>query len=282
MPTSHTASPENWAWIRVAGAAGVAAASLWLTPLSVVAFAGVVLVALSLPKLPRGRQRVAWALLGVSAVASVAGLTRFAIDRAIAGIAEGGQAAAGKSALWRLREVLLAQDGMRKEAYWDPDGDGVGSAALIAALAAKQPLRSQHLLPRPLLNYRFKEVVPTRFGPAIRVAGHLIQVCLPRAGGGWTAEPGDPVDEELAERRWVAYAWPADVGVDVRSTYFIDEHDRILILESPVDRFRGGANPPPCDAADGSDPTLHWKAWKNKQPRQSLPGLPGDAPGRNP
>ena len=270
-PTPRSAT-ERWAWIRVAAATTLATASLWLTPLSVVSFTVVLLVALSLPRLSPRRKWVAWTSLGLAAAASVTGLTRFALDRAMAGIAEGGQRAAGKSALWRLREVLLAQDGMRKEALWDPDGDGVGSAALIATLAAKQPLRGERPLTRPLLNYRFKEVIPTRLGPAIRVAGHLIIVCLPRAGGGWTARPGDEVDDELAERRWVAYAWPADVGVDVTSTSFIDEHDRILILESPTDRFRGGDRPPPCDAALRTDATLRWKPWKNKQPRQTLPG----------
>jgi hypothetical protein len=86
-------------------------------------------------------------------VASAAGLLRFAMTKAMTGIAEGGQRAASKSALWRLREVLLAEDAVRKGALVDVDGDGIGEARLIDELAGVAGPGRAAL---NLLNYQFK------------------------------------------------------------------------------------------------------------------------------
>jgi hypothetical protein len=206
-----------------------------------------------------------------AAVASVTALTRFALTKAIAGITEGGQRAASRSALWRLREVVIAEDAVRKAGLRDPDRDGIGSALLINELAGNSPVRGQSRLEPPLLNYRFRQRAATPLGDAVRIASHFFIVCLPTPSGGWTAEAGVPVDDERAERRFVAYAWPADGEVDVGGVYHIDEHERMLVYDESGEKYRGASSPPQCDAALGKHRNK-WRPWEGKEPRRTLPG----------
>jgi hypothetical protein len=190
------------------------------------------------------------------------------------GIVEGGQSAAAHSALWRLRELVIAEDALRKEGDVDPDGDHVGSAALVSALAGRAPLRAGKPPREALLNYAFAKSAETSLGPAAFVEGYLLVVCLPKVGGGFTARPEDTVDDEAAERRYLAYAWPSESAAGMKTAFFTDEHERILVLDpKPTEPapYLGGAHPPACDAALGTD-GLPWTAWKNKKPRERLPG----------
>ena len=97
-------------------------------------------------------------------------------------------------------------------------------------------------------------------------------VCLPGAAGGLTARPTDPVNEELAERRFIAYAWPVAAGGGPMHAFAIDEHERILVFdnagESGQPRYASPNFPPPCDAALSGA----WKPWRGKKPRATLPG----------
>jgi hypothetical protein len=247
-------------------------ASWFLPPLSVVAIVLTLVGIVSVPPLPAAQRRFVYGGLVLGGAVATVTLVRFVATAAMRGIVEGGQRAASDSALWKLREVLLAEDAMRKSAFIDPDGDRVGSADMINALAGNQPLRTGRRLEAPLLNYRFRETIDTGRGPAVHVGSHLFIVCLPRAGGGFTTHPDEPVDDELAERRFVAYAWPADGVTGIDKVFFIDEHERILYLDSPHHAYRGAASAPPCDAAL-VDPSA-WKPWKDKKPRSRLPGDP--------
>ncbi|HVW28233.1 MAG TPA: hypothetical protein VHC69_22875 [Polyangiaceae bacterium] len=233
------------------------------------------LLALTTPWPGPGRARkIARTAVAVASASVAVGLARFAASKAMLGIVEGGQSATAFGALWKLREVVIAEDGLREMAPWDPDGDHVGSAALIGALAGSEPLRKTKRLDAPLLNYAFRVQTPTAIGPAARVEGYLIVVCLPKAGGGFTARPGEPVDDELAERRYVAYAWPSEAATGMTTAFFTDEHERILVLDPPrgaAAPYKGADRPPACDAALGKD-GHPWKPWKGKQPRKSLPG----------
>jgi hypothetical protein len=81
------------------------------------------------------------------------------------------------------------------------------------------------------------------------------------------------VDEEVAERRFVAYAWPAAPSGRIESAFFIDEHERILVsrnIEGTDPHYVGADFPPPCEAAlhDHSE----WQPWMSKKPRATLPG----------
>jgi len=246
-----------------------------LPPLAVPALVLTLIGALSFPAEARGRARlVGRVAMGVAALGSVVGLGRFAASKAMLGIVESGQSASAQSALWRLREVVLAEDAVRKTAPWDPDADGIGSASLIGGLVGTAPVRDDQRVKAPLLNYAFRGSVETPIGPATRVEGYLFIVCLPAKGGGFTARPGEPVDDELAERRFLAYAWPGGAARGMSTTFFTDEHERILVLDLPRGApalYFGKDRPPACNAALGAD-GAPWKAWKNKQARKTLPG----------
>jgi hypothetical protein len=253
----------------------IAVASAVYPPLAVPGVVATLLLGLATPWPEPGRARsMARAAITVAAISAGVGLVRFAASKAMLGIVEGGQSATAFGALWKLREVVLAEDGLRQTAPWDPDGDHVGSAALIGALAGSAPLRGTKRLDAPLLNYAFREQTPTAIGPAARVEGYLLIVCLPKVGGGFTARPEEPVDDEQAERRYVAYAWPSESAKGMTTVFFADEHERLLVLDPPrgaAPPYLGTDRPPACDAALGND-GLAWKPWKGKKPRSTLPG----------
>lgn len=257
------------------GLAAVAVLSVLVPPLAVPGVVVTLILGLSFPTSGGRIHRSGQVGLAVAVVGCLVGLGRFALSKAMLGIVEGGQSAAAHSALWRVREVVIAEDALRRNAAWDPDGDHVGSAALVSALAGKSGLRngSPPLSP-PLLNYAFREQVQTRIGPAMRVEGYLVIVCLPAQGGGFTARPGDAIDDERAERRYVVYAWPTELAEGMKTVFFTDEHEHILFYDPPASAkapYLGPDRPPACDAAPSGD-SLPWVVWKNKKPREKLPG----------
>jgi hypothetical protein len=246
---------------------GVALFALKLAPFLLV---GCFIAYVALPA-----QRPRWlslTTLGAGALALVAFL-RFLVVEAVPGIVEGGTRATQNAAISRLREIVFAEDSLRKTAEVDPDRDGVGSAGLLGELTAALGLRGGAPLKVPRLE-RYPAAVATPNGPAIEMGGYLFIVCLPRRGGGFTAEAGVPIDDELAERRFLAYAWPAADKRGLNMAYFVDEHERILVAsstqvgDSPA--RLGPAHPPACDEALSAKGA--WREWRHKKPRQSLPG----------
>ena len=233
----------------------------------------------------------------VGAVASFVGLGRFVVQEAAPGIVEAGQNAQARSAMYKLREIRLAQDGLRKTAAWDVDGDGIGSAGSLLELTAARPLRGKVSLPFPALPKRWQEVAKV-----VDVDGQALEVACFE---GYCFTIYVPDDDELAERRYVAYAWPeADNAVgrpkeplttragDPRDVLrgqvlFLDEHERILESGNQQGYF-GLTKVPAFDAAlpmssswevpvgfmggRGADGGT-WRAWKGKRP---LPSLAGD------
>jgi hypothetical protein len=263
-------TPAPW----LLGLVAITAASAAYPPLAVPGVVLTLILGLTLPWPSAGARAACVAAVTVAALSAAIGLVRFAASKAMLGIVEGGQSAAAYGALWKLREVVIAEDGLRETAPWDPDGDHVGSAALIGGLAGIAPLRGTKKLDTPMLNYAFRLEAPTAIGPAMRVEGYLLLVCLPTPDGGFTARPGDAVDDELAERRFVAYAWPSEAAKGMTTAFFTDEHESIRVLDPPrgtVAPYLGADRPPACDAALGKD-GLPWTAWKGKKPRKTLPG----------
>lgn len=224
--------------------------------------------------LPRERPRwllVSWAL---ASVLSFGAFVRFLIVEAMPGIVQAGTRASEDSAVSHLREILFAEDAVRRHppAVLDPDRDGIGAAARVEELTGRAPLRGTTPLVPPVLE-RYPVAVETRAGPAVELGGFLFIVCLPQAGGGWTAQNDVAVDEESAERHFAAYAWPAAAGRGMSTTFFIDEHENIRFLASPnaASAHIGPAGAPACDAALARD-AEQWQVWRNKKPRSSLPG----------
>lgn len=251
----------------------VALLSIWAHMIALFVVVIVIISTAALPKLEGAARRLLYGVHGLALAASLAGLVRFVIQDAVPGVVEAGDRAASKQAVAKLRGLLVAEDVLRRLHRVDPDGDGVGSAALIPELGGFVPLRKGKPLEAPLLNRELHRLVDTPLGQAAHGGAYLYLICLPRPGGGWTARPGEPVDEEQAERRWVGYAWPSAETHGLYETYFIDEHERILVFANNAPhepRYLGPEHPPSCDAAlNGKE---DWKVWKGKQPRDHLPG----------
>jgi hypothetical protein len=256
----------------LAGLLLVGAGAAAIPPLSVPAGVVVLILALSFPSARRFRVRF-YVAVGLAALGTLVGLVRFATSKAMLGIVETGQSITATTALSKLREIVSAEDAARRTAAWDPDHDGIGSAGLVGALAGAFPFRPGAPATPLVLNKYFQKQVETPIGPASLVDGYLFIVCLPTPSGDLTARPGDAVDDEFAERRFVVYAWPS-VASGMSAAFFGDEHERLSFIDPPreaVPPYLGAEKPPACDAAFGAGASV-WKTWKNKKPRERLPG----------
>jgi hypothetical protein len=252
-------------------AAAAALASVYFTRLGLFAAVGTFVAWASLPKLPKAQlQRERWLLLAAASLATV-GLLRFLVLEAIPGIVAGGNRFTEQRVISRLRELLFAEDTARRIAVQDPDHDRVGSAALLGELTGELGLRGGARLEVPLLE-GYPKSVDTGVGPAADIGGYFMIVCLPKLGGGFTARPGDAIDEELAERRFIAYAWPNGSAPGLNNAVALDEHERISLAPSRAGLRFGFAAPPSCDDAVAPETRAAWTAWRHKQPRQTLPG----------
>lgn len=256
-----------------ASAAAAGAASAWYEPLSVFAILILVVALAATTRLNHPKKSLIVFGLFVSMGLALVGLTRFALGDALQGIIEARGRASSTRAVSTLREILFAQDAMRRYAFIDPDADSIGSAGLLAELSGASSARGKAPLATPPLAPRFAPAQATRTGPALERDGYLFLICLPKAGGGLTAQPGEGIDDELAERRWVAYAWPAASASPHQLAYFINEHERILESENGEPdalRLVGPSAAPECDDVERSP--RQWTAWRDKQPRPELPG----------
>jgi len=263
--------------IRTVLAAAAALGSVYFTKLGLFAAVGVFIAWASLPSLSKTELRRERGLLLLAALAASVGLLRFLVIEAIPGIVQGGNRFTEQRAISRLREILFAEDMARHIAAQDPDHDHIGSAALLGELTGELGLRRGQRLELPLLE-GYPKQVETSVGPASEIGGYLLIVCLPKLGGGFSAQPQEAVDEELAERRFIAYAWPSGGAPGLTHAVALDEHERISLAPSlpaagsrPGLRF-GVSTPPSCDDAVAPETRGAWRPWRHKQPRQSLPG----------
>jgi len=266
-----TPGSSRWLLLRVALAALLGLLSPFVPKLSMPALLIALLVYLVLPRAAPPALR--WLLIGAFALAAI-GAVRFVVAEAVPGMVQGGKAATQQRAVSRLREVVFAEDSLRKLATVDPDRDGIGSAGLLSELGGFAGVRGGARLEPPILALPGKALIETPIGPSAPLTGYLMIVCLPKSGGGWTARPGDAVDEELAERNYVAYAWPDAMTIGLFEAFFVDEHERILVspnVQGTEPRYAGPNFPPPCDAAFAAATRSEWLPWKGKQPRRELP-----------
>jgi hypothetical protein len=259
--------------VRVGALCAAGILSLWLTKLALFAAVGSLLGFVSLPAEPRPQMRWFKIALGVAGVCATLGTFRFLVLEAVPGMVDGGTTAAEQRVVSRLRELLFAEDAWRKNAYYDPDGDHVGSAGLLGELTAEIGVRTGNRV-EPAVLEGYPKLVDTRLGPAAEVGGYLLLVCLPKQGGGYTAKPGDAIDDEAAERHFYAYAWPAERGQGLTNAYFLDEHERILRADSQElepRRLIGVDAPPSCEDVSAPATAGDWRVWRHKQPRHALP-----------
>ncbi len=254
-------------------AGGLSLASIFVVEISVFAVLVLVIALAATTRLNHPKKQwIVWGLSGAMVLALVA-MTRFVLGDALAGIIEARGRATSARAVSMLREILFAQDALRRYGFIDPDGDGIGSAGTLGELSGVHDVRGGATLDSPPLAPRYAPQIRTAAGPALRRNGYLYLVCLPAPRGGWSVRPGEPVDDEKAERTWIAYAWPATAEAPQTTAYFIDEHE--TILESPnVEenglRLVGKRAAPRC--SDRQDNPGQWKPWRDKMPRKRLPG----------
>jgi hypothetical protein len=245
-------------------------AALFFPLLALPALVGTFIAFLAASRLPSERRKANYALLALSAVLSVVAFVRFLKTEAVAGIVQGGTRATEVRAVSRLREILFAEDVMRRHATWDPDEDRIGSAGLLGELTGELGLRGHLPLVPPLL-----EGIPhsqsTSLGPAHVVAGYFFAVCLPTKDGGFSAKSGAAFDDEASERRFLAYAWPVAANLGLGHAFMLDEHENILQAESKPGK-RTGFDAPPCDDAVAEATRKDWTPWQKKKPRERLPG----------
>lgn len=220
------------------------------------------------------RKRLLSALVFSSVLAS-AGTIRFVLVEAMPGIIEARGRDSSAKAVSLLREILFAENAARRNAMIDPDGDGIGSAGLLGELTGAVPARGRSVLPVPPLSPRLAPRVATRSGPATENDGYLFLVCVPTKGGALSAEPSSTFDDEAAERRFVAYAWPATDSGPASSVFQLDEHEGILEDPNRTEgglRLVGPARSPACDDALAPPTRERYVPWRGKKPRESLPG----------
>jgi hypothetical protein len=268
--------PPRFSWLvslRVALLCLAAVLSVWITKIALFAAVGTLLGFVSLPAEPRARVRAAKLALLVSGAFALVGTFRFLMLEAVPGMVEGGTTATEQRAVSRLREILFAEDAWRGNAFHDPDADRVGSAGLLGELTGELGIRSGKKQEVAVLQ-NYPALVETGIGPAANMNGYLVIVCLPKRGGGYTAQPSDAVDDERAEREFFAYAWPSERGQGLAKAYFLDAHERILRADSretaPA-RLLGPDAPPRCDDAEAPETAREWRVWRKKKPRTTLP-----------
>jgi len=251
----------------------VALVSVVVTKLALFAAVASMLGFVSLPSEPRRAVRALRLCLAIGFVGATVGVFRFLVLEAMPGMVEGGTTATEQREVSRLREILFAEDAWRKNAFFDPDGDRVGSAGFLGELTGQIGVRGgARTDPAVLQNY--PTLVETRLGPAADVGGYLVIVCLPKRGGGFTALPTEAVDDERAERQFYAYAWPSKNGQGLTTAYFLDEHERILLADSRETeprRLLGPDAPPSCTDVAEASTAGEWSVWRHKKPRASLP-----------
>lgn len=257
--------------IRTVLAAAAAIASIYFTKLGLFAMVGTFIAWASLPRARAGELARERRLLLLAALCSSVGFVRFLMVEAMPGIVAGGNRFTEQRVISRLREISFAEDSARRLAKHDLDRDGIGSALLLGELTAELPLRGSQPLPVPLLE-SYPKQTSTRLGPACEVGGYFLIVCVPHRAGGFTARPRDAIDEELAERRLIAYAWPSGTAPGLESAVALDQHEHIWLAPSRKGLRLGSENPPACDDVVAPATRDAWKPWRDKQPRRTLPG----------
>ncbi|HTM45716.1 MAG TPA: hypothetical protein VL137_12210 [Polyangiaceae bacterium] len=272
--TNRSDAPSNLSDGAVLfGSVFIALACLVFLKLALIAMFITLVAFISRERLRKRWPNLARVALWISVLGSTIGLVRFTLREAIPGILKGGNQAADKYGLSQVRQVVSAEDAMRRGAFMDHDGDGIGSAGRIAELSGLSALRGAARMALPALNYSAAQLVDTKIGPAVQIGAYLLIVCLPTTATNFSASTNTAIDEERAERAYYVYAWPVATGLGVETVYCADQDERIWAYdnhEAGTLHFAGPSFPPDCSSV--VDGKLPFEPWMNKQPRKELPG----------
>ncbi len=171
-----------------------------------------------------------------------------------------------------LASIHRAQATAAKRALIDTDGDGLGEYATLRELTGGRSTRRKEPIRPPLLPNAFAPK-PEHLGD-LRLAGYRIRLYLPGhrrtaipmtsafggrgeflslgTSGGWYTRsvPGpEAVDMAKAETHWWAYAWPEELEVTGRRTFYIDQDGQVWATAPRAGAYEGTQSPPAPDAA---------------------------------
>ena len=175
-------------------------------------------------------------------------------------------------ALRILQDIHRAQVAAAKQAVIDVDGDGVGEYATLHELTGsasgrrKEPLRPPLLpnayAPKPehvgdlvLSGYRIRLYFPGHPMKDVTFSGPGNQLqsgqWLTARGGWYTTRPvsKDWMDMAHAESHWWAYAWPEELEVTGRRTFYVDQDGQVWATGPRAGAYEGTHSPPRADAA---------------------------------
>jgi hypothetical protein len=259
-------------WLAIATAA-LAAAWPW------VALPAVVVVLLA-TVISDGRKRRL--VGGLGGALALVGVLRFIVEVAVPNIILAGQRTAEERAVSRLRELVWAEEQVRAHGWIDSDGDGRGELGFLGELSGSRPARAGVAPDAALLRAsHFVPLSDGRGGWVFRAEGYLYALALPDRAGRLVGEGGaaDP-----AARRWVAFAWPAQLGQGGRRAFAIDQDERICETDNRQG-YSGPEHGPAPEIAQappvaGAPTCAHlqdggaWRPWKKKRPRAPAPSLP--------
>jgi hypothetical protein len=154
------------------------------------------------------------------------------------------------AAIATLRNLCSAQAQFHATARADEDDDGTGEFGTLAELSGAVNIRgTDRSLNPPVLSGAFRKVAADG---TVRRSGYVFAVHLPGRGGEGVAESAGGgigagvVDPDLAEKHWVAYAWPEKQGRSGRRTFAVSAAGDIVATDSELYSDEGG---PAADAA---------------------------------
>ena len=148
-----------------------------------------------------------------------------------------------------LRNIISAQAQFQQGAKADTDNDGTGEYGGFVELSGGGAGRMVAILNPPVLSGAFR--VLNAAGEVSR-SGYFFHVYLPGPLGVGVAEPqagfaAGPLNADLAETTWCAYAWPVNYGQSGNRTFFTNQGGDVIATEAAA--YSGTAAGPASDAA---------------------------------
>jgi type II secretory pathway pseudopilin PulG len=166
------------------------------------------------------------------------------------------------AAIATLRHLAVCQDEFRKKGLVDLDGDGTGEFGTLGEMTGSAGIRTNAdastrgaLLKPPILSPSLAGVTSAGI---VTKSGYAFRVFLPGKDGGAVREGmaggtglpfTGPVDTDLAEKRWCAYAWPVAYGNSGTRAFFVDQEGTVWWTLNDTGRYSDTKGGPAWDAA---------------------------------
>ena len=129
------------------------------------------------------------------------------------------------AAIATLKNIASGQRQVQERVQIDRDGDGVGEFGYLAELSGRVAIRgTSRRVDPPVLSRAFGNVS----NGCVSRSAYLFRMYLPGADGRWLPEAdrggaSQRVEPDLAEERWLLYAWPVFLREDTRRRFVIDQ-----------------------------------------------------------